>query len=299
MLNRSFLPPLLVLVAALLMHPLRLYLKPMPSSQQEPEMSSFRLNRTVFNPSLYRRIQHVWFDGLPETAVAPNEAVTKRWFPRDAESKLAFDNVCKGEFEDALDSIGPKNVRLDNAEEKSKILDSLLGEIKDADNELGSARTAQSLLILLDQIPRNLFRTKDTLPLVYGHYDVLSISVLREFLSWPEDRRPDLDPTILSKPARRIWFYMPLMHSESREDHDRFSEILNDWLKAAEGKSGEDGERAKEHLEQLKGFEDRHAKIIYQFGRYPHRNDAMGRQMTDEEKKWLAEGGDSFGVARG
>jgi len=39
----------------------------------------------------------------------------------------------------------------------------------------------------------------------------------------------------------------------------------------------------------------RHRDVIERFGRFPHRNELLGRETTEEESLWLAEGGDRFG----
>ena len=56
-------------------------------------------------------------------------------------------------------------------------------------DERTRASTALSLVILLDQIPRNLYRTAATLPLVYGHDDALSRDLATRLLA--ADPRPD------------------------------------------------------------------------------------------------------------
>ena len=77
--------------------------------------------------------------------------------------------------------------------------------------------------------------------------------------------------------AQRIFFYLPYMHSESAVIHD---EALR--LYAAPG------------LEDNLRFEQRHKAIIDRFGRYPHRNAALGRVSTPEEIEFLKTPGSSF-----
>jgi uncharacterized protein (DUF924 family) len=48
---------------------------------------------------------------------------------------------------------------------------------------------------------------------------------------------------------------------------------------------------------QFKAEKD-HRDILNKFGRYPHRNGPLGRSSTDEEKRFLEEGGETFGVAQ-
>jgi uncharacterized protein (DUF924 family) len=147
------------------------------------------------------------------------------------------------------------------------------------------------MLILLDQIPRNLYRTPDTLPYVYNHYDRLSQQLLKHSLLL--NPRPDLNESLRYRPALRMWFYLPLMHSESLEDHNLYLDIFEGIRKECEDKGDQE---AVKFVDYNIGFEKRHHVIIEKFGRFPHRNDCLGRITTDEEQKWLDEGGDRFGV---
>jgi hypothetical protein len=67
------------------------------------------LPRTLFNQSLYTRVRDIWLSGLPPTATTPTENLQLRWFPRDKETKDAFDHVCKEGLEEALNAIGPNS----------------------------------------------------------------------------------------------------------------------------------------------------------------------------------------------
>ena len=71
--------------------------------------------------------------------------------------------------------------------------------------------------------------------------------------------------------------YMPFMHSESAEIHE-IALFLFD----------------KPGLENNYNFEVKHKKIIDRFGRYPHRNEILGRKSTAEELEFLAQPGSSF-----
>ncbi len=70
---------------------------------------------------------------------------------------------------------------------------------------------------------------------------------------------------------------MPHMHSESLKVHEAALELF-----------------AGPGLEDNLDFEKRHMAIIERFGRYPHRNKALGRASTDEEIAFLKEPGSSF-----
>jgi hypothetical protein len=76
------------------------------------------LNRTIFNPSLYQKVQSIWFHDLPKNvSIPPEELVKTRWFPRDPAVREEFDGVCKDNFEHALLEIGPgKDVKAISAD---------------------------------------------------------------------------------------------------------------------------------------------------------------------------------------
>lgn len=170
------------------------------------------------------------------------------------------------------------------------------------------ARDALGLVILLDQIPRNVFRSNEEQGLVYSHYDRLARAVARTmlFTSHPEDGvqpprltplRPDRHPAFRTRPAWRLWFYLPLMHSEHMRDHERYEELVGPGP-ASMVADAEDSGDEKVIAEAKKSIDwgKRHAKIIEKFGRYPYRNAALSRETTHEEKQYLEGGGETFGV---
>jgi uncharacterized protein (DUF924 family) len=125
-----------------------------------------------------------------------------------------------------------------------------------------SAQGALALLILLDQFPRNILRGDArafaTDPLARA---VAAGALVRGFDSQvPEE---------LQK-----FFYLPFEHSEDLADQERCI-ALN---------------KAAGDIENLKWAEI-HADIIRRFGRFPHRNAALGRASTSEEKDFLDNGG--------
>ncbi len=119
-----------------------------------------------------------------------------------------------------------------------------------------------ALLILLDQFPRNLFRGS-------AHAfatDPLALSVARRSLDRGHDRN--------TEPLMRTFFYLPFMHSERIEDQHvcvSLYEALGD-------------------ANSLK-FANIHRDIIARFGRFPHRNRVLGRDMSAEEQAFLDGGG--------
>ncbi|MDM0115929.1 DUF924 family protein [Variovorax sp. J22R133] len=119
-----------------------------------------------------------------------------------------------------------------------------------------------ALLVLLDQFPRNAWRGS-------GHMfatDGKALAIARAAV----DARLDQQ---ISDPSLRAFYYLPFMHSESLADQER-SVMLN-------GALGEENRRYASH----------HRDIIMRFGRFPHRNGPLGRTTTEEEQKFLDEGG--------
>lgn len=80
----------------------------------------------------------------------------------------------------------------------------------------------------------------------------------------------------IDEPARQF-FYLPLMHSESLCDQDRCVRLLH--------------QRMPEHGAKNLLHARAHRDVIRQFGRFPTRNDALGRSMTQPETDYVSEGG--------
>ena len=120
-------------------------------------------------------------------------------------------------------------------------------------------------VIVLDQFSRNIFR--DT-PLSFA-YDPLALALAQEAITAKANQSLG--------PDQKAFLYMPFMHSESSAIHEIALELFN-----------EPG------LEFNLNFEIRHKAIIDRFGRFPHRNEILGRQSTEEEISFLKEGGSSF-----
>jgi uncharacterized protein (DUF924 family) len=259
------------------------------------------LNKAIFNPRLYSHIQSLWFAEVPAGATIAGEASIKKWFYNpNAEERAAFDKTCTQGFRHALEEIGPKRLRLPpfinftvERQMARSLASPLMSEIDPSASGLTTetaASNALSLVLLLDQLSRNIYRSDQAL--IYTHYDRLSQALIHHILA--SQPRLDLIPKYRNFPVYRTWFYMPLMHSEHVEDHVLFNSLVTS-LKEDVAKQGDTA--AVEHLERQLDFEKRHVKIIEQFGRYPYRNKVLGRETTEEEKKWMEEGGDHFGAA--
>jgi uncharacterized protein (DUF924 family) len=130
---------------------------------------------------------------------------------------------------------------------------------------------ALALLLLLDQFARNIHRGEAKAYLGDARArDVAAEAVARGF----DHRYPFPD---------RVFFYLPFEHCETLANQDRFVALL-------EGCVREFGEIAAEYLE----YAHRHRDIIKRFGRFPHRNEALGRETTEEEAEFLKGPNSSF-----
>ena len=129
---------------------------------------------------------------------------------------------------------------------------------------------ALALLLLLDQFPRNLFRgSAEAFAADPMMRDIARDAVLA--------RRFDVALT----PTQRVFLYLPFEHSEAMADQDLsvalFEGLRDDPRHAAPGGTID--------------YAWRHRAVIARFGRFPHRNAALGRASTPEEAAWLAAGG--------
>lgn len=128
---------------------------------------------------------------------------------------------------------------------------------------------ALALCILLDQVPRNIHRGSEQAFAT----DEVARSVAQHALDLDLDQ--DLDPD------GRLILYLPFMHSEDLVDQERCIALCE-----AAG------------LDDPAGYARSHAQLISRFGRFPHRNAALGRASTQEEEVWLRDNEDTFGQGR-
>jgi uncharacterized protein (DUF924 family) len=126
----------------------------------------------------------------------------------------------------------------------------------------GSAEGALALLLLLDQFPRNMYR---------GSAHAFATDPLARAIA---DRALARGFDVSFEPQWRSFFYLPFEHSERLEDQERSVALC-----AATGD------------EDLVKWARLHRDIIARFGRFPHRNAALGRTTTAAEQAFLDDGG--------
>jgi uncharacterized protein (DUF924 family) len=254
--------------------------------------STFHLDPAIFNATLYTQVTDTWLPGVDLRGEDLDYGVLKRWFMLNGNERDAFDGQCRARFAHALEAIGPDKLATPSAQ---PFLDEIERVARTGDGGQ-AAWTALSLTLLLDQIPRNIYRSEAGLRKVYTHYDAISYALSRTLLSDASPvPRVDLHPQWRHSGAHRLWFYLPLMHSELIEAHD--------FLAGKIEEATQDAEASEQELKATKMFidgqvkaEKEHRDILDRFGRYPHRNAALGRVSTEEEKRFLSEGGKTFGV---
>lgn len=132
-----------------------------------------------------------------------------------------------------------------------------------------TAEGALALLILLDQFPRNLFRGQAK---AFAG-DTRARIIARQAV----DRGFD----IAVPPVMRMFFYLPFEHSEHLPDQDLAHLFFSALDKELPGYD-------------LAGWADKHRVIIARFGRFPHRNAALGRESSPDEVEFLKQPGSSF-----
>lgn len=125
-----------------------------------------------------------------------------------------------------------------------------------------SADGALALLILLDQFPRNLYRKSAHAFATDGKARAVARAAVER--GWHLE----------ADPALRRFFLMPFQHSEDLADQEYGLELARDL---------DDADLVKWH-----GI---HRDVIARFGRFPHRNPALGRETTTDERQFLDEGG--------
>jgi uncharacterized protein (DUF924 family) len=129
-----------------------------------------------------------------------------------------------------------------------------------------TAEGALALLLLTDQFPRNLFR---------GSAHAYATDPIARALAEAALAR---DLHLEVEPALRPFFFLPYEHSEALGDQD-CSVVL---FEAHERECGDADSLKWAYL---------HKELIERFGRFPHRNRALGRTSTPEEEAYLAGGG--------
>ncbi|KAK0610596.1 hypothetical protein B0T17DRAFT_621064 [Bombardia bombarda] len=250
---------------------------------------------TAFSPAVLQAVRDFWFKDIADgNLILPAKETAGRWF----RSNPDFDAECVANF----------NHQLSVAQSPVITASDILAAAKPK-----SPLDWLSLLILLDQIPRNAFRG-DEARRIFSQFDPKALDIALQAIA---AGIPEQTP-IRYRLSYRLWFYLPLQHSEdpkiqdmSIKEHAKMFEDARGLLEGMgeESDDKEDAQRCRdvyltdsEGVERWAGmmmsFAQRHRDLIGRFGRYPHRNEVLGREMTEEEERFLAEGGETFGAKK-
>ncbi len=180
------------------------------------------------------------------------------WFGREGEPGY-------GEFREVWFRKDPEFDQLIRSRFEPLYEEAAAGEL---DGWKEEARSCLALVILLDQFPRNMYRGD---PRAYA-----TDYKAQEIAEYAVERALDRE----LPPFQRGFLYMPFMHSENLEHQRRSVELF----RGLEGVAGADSAR----------YAVGHMKIIERFGRFPHRNEILGRQTTPEEAEFLTQPASSF-----
>ncbi len=196
-----------------------------------------------------RELREFWFGRLPLTAPRLAERM-QYWFGGDEpEEQRARDRELSARFE-----------RL--------VLEAAEGKL---DAWADSPRRRLSLILLLDQLPRNLYRDS---PRAFATDD-RALALALSGIQSGGDAALDV--------VERIFFYMPLQHAESLEAQDESVAAYRRLLEETPPELHASLANVLEHAEA-------HRSVIERFGRFPHRNRVLGRTTTPEERRHLASG---------
>lgn len=137
------------------------------------------------------------------------------------------------------------------------------------------ARQRLAAIIVLDQFSRNIFR---------GHrfsftHDPLALSLTMSGLAFNEDQH-------LTE-VERVFFYLPLEHSESLKDQEMSVQQFEKLAREARP-------AFREFCEMTLDYARKHMEVIERFGRFPHRNAVLRRPSTRDEQAYLSQPGAGF-----
>ena len=247
--------------------------------------------RSTVSPELLASVRDFWFEHVTneDDLILPSQDVFMPWFAGGE-----FDKRCVQKFHAYLDAI--KATGIDNGDDLLKVVDPQ------------SPLDWLSLVLLLDQMPRNCYRGDES-KIVFNYFDHISLGVAQAAAAKQISAVPEIRWVL----GRRFWFNLPFTHSESVEMHEKATEgcelLTKDMVdllehpevegqdehraRAAQLFKGQD-EKVRSIAEMTAKAEKDHFDIIKQFGRYPHRNKPLGREPTAEEVKFLADGGATF-----
>ena len=228
------------------------------------------------------KILDLWFTrsgaSLTSASKVTPQAMFTSYFKRDP----AFDDICR-EYEPHIDSLVERY-------RKSPITVTSPFNIPQSGQEFPNTKEdSLAEILLLDQFTRNIYRGKEARK-VYTVTDPIakSLSLYAISKNWHTEWHW----------LANIFLTLPLMHAEDVGCHLVCMKTMNQVLIAL-AQDVESGKADEKELKVAVGSvesQSDHLKIVNKFGRYPYRNEVVGRTSTEEEKKFLEQGGQSFGA---
>jgi uncharacterized protein (DUF924 family) len=204
-------------------------------------------------------ILEYWFSSLDDASrldrtADPFRSCYQRWYGKDP----AIDAEIRTRFEPVLRA----------ATEDGRQLNETISAWRRAPYGL------LALLLLLDQLPRNMYRNA---PGMYAH-DPLALVVAMEAIRAYED-----DETLPL--VRRMFLFVPLMHVENLTLQELMLGRFDDLVERARTRSPEN----RQFFAFARDYARRHVDVIAKFGRFPHRNEILARETTPAEKDFLVD----------
>lgn len=230
----------------------------------------------IYIMSLVTRTFTYWFGSYPIKQGLPDAAIKKKWFMGGPQVDAEIKDLFKNDIEQILKVKATNDIQnLTAFDYDSKFPLSRHGNDTEA---------LLALLLCVDQFTRNIYRNSpnafsgDRLALSLADYAV----------------RNRLDLNI--GPAYRQFFYLPFEHDESRKSQllsvALASELVDQTAK--DSNQSDESKSINESCKQFLEYAKRHKIVIDLFGRFPHRNEILGRTSTKEETEYLESGGDRF-----
>ncbi len=195
------------------------------------------------------------------------ESILEYWFGTEADDAVAARRQAELWWK--------KNSKVDQEirERFASLLDAAVNG--SLDDWLTDPRGRLAMIILADQFSRNMYR--DT-PRSFA-FDSYAQTWCKAGLESGAHR--------LLRPIERVFFYLPMEHSESLEDLQLSVALCKELAESVP-------DAHRELFDSYLNYAVRHHDFVQRFGRFPHRNAILGRESTDEEVAFLQKPGSSF-----
>jgi len=201
-----------------------------------------------------------------------SDAVLRTWFGTDLESPAAVAERVRSWFggDPALDDLIHRRFGTLPAR-------ALEGHL---DGWRAAPRSALARILVLDQFPRNLHRGSARA----FACDAAALEAAKEALAAGADRE--------LHPLEAAFLYLPFEHAEDRAAQAQSVSLFRQLFDRAPAP-------LFERFEAFLGYAEQHQAVVEQFGRFPHRNDVLGRESTAAEQEFLRSGGETFSGSNG